>query len=81
MLLVYVDDIIIIGTYMAIIKDLQISLRQSNKGLILDQHKYTLDLIPSTGLLLATPIDTHEVSLKLTMIVVIFFPTRHYTSN
>lgn len=87
MLLVYVDDIIITGTDMAMIKDIQSSFHQSvhmkdlgpltyvldleghqsKKGLILDQNKYTMDIIEMVVILHSTPADTLlEVSLKLT---------------
>ena len=46
---------------------LGLEVHQSEKGLVLDQHKYTLDLIDMAGLSHSTPVDTPlEVNLKLT---------------
>ena len=46
---------------------LGLEVHQSEKGLVLDQHKYTLELIDMAGISHSTPIDTPlEVNLKLT---------------
>lgn len=45
---------------------LGLEVHQSEKGLVLDQHKYTLDLIQMADLSQSTPFDTPlEVNLKL----------------
>ena len=46
---------------------LGLEVQQSEKGLVLDQHNYTLDLIDMAGLSHSTAVDTPlEVNLKLT---------------
>ena len=45
---------------------LGLKVQQYEKGLILHQHKYTMDLIESAGLSKSTPVDTPlEVNLKI----------------
>ena len=66
------DDIIISSTDTTMIQHLQTSLQdsfhmkdlglevhQSEKGLILNQHKYAIDLIEMAGLSNSTLVDTH----------------------
>ena len=86
-ILVYVDDLLVTGDSLKIVKEIKEKLKQvfkmkdlgelryflgiefarSNQGILMHQRKYTLELIPETGLgsskPASTPMDTN-VKLK-----------------
>lgn len=54
---------------------LGLEVHLSDKGLVLNQHKYTMDLIEMAGLQYSTPVDTRlKVNVKINQDIGNLFP-------
>jgi hypothetical protein len=60
----FLDNLFIIKSLGSLRYFLGLEISISDTGIILNQRKYTLDLLEETGCLAAKPADTHQ-SLKL----------------